>query len=137
MGSTPDSDRAARKREQNRQGSARWRAKDPERSREYIRQWRAAHPDKYRRHWHGAFIARKTTAHEKSLQQFAFERQQESNRHSRIKAAQLRKSIMRDGVIADHTAWGWDVIGMIDHAPVDDHIELEPAIIDFQYWFAA
>ena len=78
----------------------------------------------------------KVIKHAEARKQFETERERERLDHLAMKAAQLRRSILRGGVIADYAAWRWDFSGMVDH--VDDHIvELEPAIIDFQYWFAA
>ena len=101
-----------------------------------MRQWRAANSERYCAHWQKAAKGRKTKRHEKSSRRFETARAAETERHLQMKAAQLRRSIIRGGVIADHAAWDWNFSGMVDH--VDDHIvELEPAIIDFQYWFAA
>jgi hypothetical protein len=115
-------DRTARTREKNRRGAAGWRARDPERAREYLRQRRAANPERYRGHWSKAYNTRKTTAHERSNQRFDIERELERSRHLQIKTAQLLRSIIRGGVIADHTAWDWDMADLVryvaDHVPV-------------------
>jgi hypothetical protein len=152
---TPDDDRKAKRREQIRQ----WRAQNPEKVREYARQGRIKHADrdhayarKYRAENREKIAARhrewskknsrkrwdtlKAVEHAEARDQFELERAAETRRHLQMKATQLRRSIIRDGVIADHAAWDWDMSGMVDHAPVDDHVELEPAIIDFQHWFA-
>ena len=139
---TIDLDYAAKHREWSKQ----WRANNPEKSRAYNKQWRSKNPDKVREYnrkyskkrgpqrWQ----AEKARGHEKARQQFDLERAAETQRHLQMKAAQLRKSILRSGEYAD-TIWLGDIMGdlvryVADHVPIDDRDDMgEPAFLDLSW----
>jgi hypothetical protein len=141
-------DRKAVLRERGRLAQQRRRARDPESVREYKRNWKIINRDRVleqQRIWRaknpkkvrGYKDAAKLRGHERFRDRFELERAAETRRHLQMKASQLRRSIMRDGVIAEHDAWDWGFDGMIDHLAGTERFEFDPAIIDFQYWFAA
>jgi hypothetical protein len=155
--SRSDLDRAARRREYNRQ----WRAANPEkvrdqgrrsrekhadRNREYSRKWRAENEDHLREYYreynkkHGPARRQAIRAieHAEARDRFALERQRERRRHLQMKAAKLRRSILRSGEYSD-TIWLGNIMSdlvryVADHVPVDDQLnEVEPVFLDFRW----
>ena len=120
MECTSDLERAAIHRERSRLAQQRRRARDPEAVREYKRnwklinrdrvneqqrEWRAKNPDRSR----GYKQAAKLRGHERFRDRFELERAAETRPHIQMKAAQLRRSIMRSGQYAD-TIWLGDIM---------------------------
>ena len=110
----------------------RYYAKNREKELARAARWRAINQDKVR----GYYETDQARAHEAFRQQFETERERERQVHLRIKASQLRRSIIRNGVIVEYAAWDWDMGGMVDQVTDVGHFEFDPAILDFQYWFA-
>ena len=104
--------------------------------REYVRKWSAANPEKVREFYRKINKARKVKEDGAFDIKFVAERERERQRHQQMKAAQLRRSIMRSGEYQD-TIWLGDIMRdlvryVADHVPVDDqHDEVESAFLDF------
>jgi hypothetical protein len=88
--------------------------------REYARKWAAENPEKVKESYRKINKARKVKEDEAFRIKFEAERERERQIHQQMKAAQLRRSIMRNGEIPDHTITIADMTDVVRY--VSDHV---------------
>jgi hypothetical protein len=96
--------------------------------RERYRKWCAANQDKLR----GYRKSRQEKEAEEFRQRFEAERERERKRYLQMKAAQLRRSIMRSGEYHE-TVWLGDIMRdlvryVADHVSVDDDVIIDGGV---------